>query len=230
MNTNGSSTAPSTPTRFAGFPPGAFEFYQLLGRHNSREFWSEHQASYRANVRDPMAALLDELEPQFGAGKIFRPNRDVRFSLDKSPYKVHQGGFVKTSTTCGFYVQVDAEGLLVGGGWYASTGDQVAAYRESVLGPPGGQLTAIIEDLQERGYTIGGEVLKSRPRGVPADHPRVALLRHRTLTVQQDFAAEVPWLATHEAAERVGEMWAEVRPLMTWLGAHATDPVTPPRR
>lgn len=209
---------------FSGFPPAAFAFYEALAWENTKTFWSAHAEQYQQSVRGPMAALLADLEPEFGAGKVFRPNRDVRFSSDKSPYKDHQGGYVQTSSTCGFYVQVDRDTLMVGGGWYTSTPDQVAHYRASVLASPGAELAQLTAHLSAKGYQIGGQLLKSRPRGVPADHPRVDLLRHRSLTVQRDFPGDEPWVATAAAADQVRTCWNEIRGLLTWLAQHATDP------
>jgi uncharacterized protein (DUF2461 family) len=74
---------------FTGFGEGAVEFYDGLVADNSKAYWTDQRAVYEAEVRAPMQALLAELEPEFGPGKIFRPYRDVRFSHDKTPYKTH---------------------------------------------------------------------------------------------------------------------------------------------
>lgn len=70
---------------FQGIPTAAFRFYEELEENNNREWWLEHKSAYDAGVREPLTALLAELEPEFGPAKVFRPNRDVRFSQDKSP-------------------------------------------------------------------------------------------------------------------------------------------------
>lgn len=159
---------------FTGFPVAALDFYEDLEADNSKPFWAAHKAVYDDCVRGPMLALLAELEPEFGAGKAFRPHRDVRFSTDKSPYKTHQGGFVQTGPGVGFYVQIDAAGLRVAGGFYRGSSDQVAAYRAAVddsrRGP---RLEPLVRRLHRAGYEIGGERLKTRPRGVAEDHPRL---------------------------------------------------------
>lgn len=213
---------------FSGFPPAAFDFYASLSQDNSKEFWTAHQQKYRHDVRDPMLALLADLENEFGSSRLFRPNRDIRFSSDKRPYKDHQGAFLQTSTNCGFYVQIDADGLLIGGGWYSGAPDQVARYRASVTGTAGAELAALCAHLSEAGYQIGGERLRSRPRGVPANHPQIELLRHRTLTAHQEFPSDTPWIGTSGAAEHVRRIWTQVNPLLQWLGAHATEPTDSP--
>ena len=75
------STPEPSPT-FSGFPPGALSFYAELEDVNSRDWWLAHKDVYERDVREPMLALLDGLEDEFGPAKLFRPNRDVRFSAD----------------------------------------------------------------------------------------------------------------------------------------------------
>jgi len=70
---------------FAGFGERATDFFAGLEADNSKAYWEDHRATYEAEVRAPMLALLAALEPEFGPGTMFRPYRDVRFSKDKSP-------------------------------------------------------------------------------------------------------------------------------------------------
>src|SRR5262245_59994914 len=115
-----------------GFPAATFDFYRDLEDDNSEEWWAAHKDVYKSAVRAPMESLLAELEPTFGAGKVFRPYRDVRFSADKRPYKTHQGAFVAVADGLGYYLQVDADGLYVGGGFHHHAPDQVTRYRAAV--------------------------------------------------------------------------------------------------
>ena len=61
---------------FTGFPVAALDFYDDLEMDNTKSFWDKHKAVYDEGVKAPMTALLAKLEPEFGAGKIFRPYRD----------------------------------------------------------------------------------------------------------------------------------------------------------
>ena len=72
---------------FSGFSDRALELYAGLEADNSRQYWTDHKAEWEAEVRDPMRALVAELEDEFGGAKLFRPNRDVRFSKDKTPQR-----------------------------------------------------------------------------------------------------------------------------------------------
>ncbi|EME61914.1 hypothetical protein G352_18957 [Rhodococcus ruber BKS 20-38] len=204
---------------FTGFPVAALDFYEDLEADNSKPFWAAHKAVYDDCVRGPMLALLAELEPEFGAGKAFRPHRDVRFSADKSPYKTHQGGFVQTGPGVGFYVQIDAAGLRVAGGFYRGSSAQVAAFRAAVddtrRGP---RLEPLVRRLHRAGYEIGGERLKTRPRGVAEDHPRLDLLRHKSLTAARTHPSP-EWIDTLRTLDEVRTAWRDVRPLVEWLTA-----------
>ncbi|MFD0691179.1 DUF2461 domain-containing protein [Actinomadura fibrosa] len=205
---------------FSGFSERSFEFYEGLLADNSKAYWTVHKEDYERHVRGPMSELLAELEEEFGPGKLFRPYRDVRFSKDKTPYKTHQGGH----TGQGYYVQIDADGLMVAGGMYAPTPEQLRRYREAVGSDTfGKELEAIVEELRSAGLEIAGDRLKTRPRGTPEDHPRLELLRHRSLYAHQGWPAD-PWMRTPEVVTRVRESWRRLRPLVEWGDQHIGPP------
>jgi uncharacterized protein (TIGR02453 family) len=202
----------------AGIPLGAVEFFAELEQNNDRDWWAAHKSRWQAEVREPLQWLVDQLEGEFGQAKLFRPHRDVRFSLDKSPYKTHQGAVVTTSPGVGYYVQVSSGGLMTGAGWYQPSPAQIAAYREAVLDDRSGpSLERAVTALTEAGYEISGDQLKTAPRGVDPGHPRVALLRHRSLLAASDKGMP-SWMATPEATERVRLDWQRCRTLVNWLG------------
>lgn len=204
-------------TGFSGFPTQALDFYERLEQDNTREFWQANKATYDACVREPMTALLEELAGEFGEGSVFRPHRDIRFSRDKSPYKIYQGAFAALSPGTGYYLHIDAAGLLAGGGFHAHGPAQTQRYRAAVDDRGHGEeLVSIVSGLQAAGFEIGGEAVKTSPRGYGADHPRIELLRHKSLTVGRPFGAP-DWLSTREALDHVRGAWREVRPLNEWL-------------
>lgn len=202
---------------FDGIPLGAIDFYEDLERDNSREWWIENRPRYDTDVRGPMEALAAVLEEEFGAAKIFRPNRDVRFSADKAPYKTHQGFVVAPTEGTGWYVQISSHGLMTAGGWWRGTAEAVAGYRAALEDEDAAEeLVGILDDLRRVGYSIGGERLKTRPRGVAEDHPFLDLLRHRSLTAERQYG-EPEWLPTPRTVECVVEDWRAYAPLMRWL-------------
>jgi uncharacterized protein (TIGR02453 family) len=208
-------------TTFQGIPAEAFSFYTELEDNNNREWWLAHKDSYNALVRDPFMALLGELEPRFGPGKIFRPNRDIRFSLDKSPYKTAQGAFASTQEGLGYYLQVSADGLLVGGGYHSHSPAQLIRYRNSVdASGTGAALQHIVDAVTQAGFAVEGEKLKTVPRGFPPDHPRAELLKHKSLSAGLDLG-QPAWVTGPEAVGEIAALWDRLRPLVDWVGRHA---------
>ncbi|MDQ0768154.1 uncharacterized protein (TIGR02453 family) [Pseudarthrobacter defluvii] len=206
---------------FAGVPPEAFSFYEELEDNNNRDWWLGHRDTYEAAVKAPLAALLAELEPEFGPARLFRPFRDVRFSQDKSPYKTAQGAFATRQEGVGYYLQVSADGLLVGGGYRSHTPAQLARFRAAADASGSGvALQEIVESITAAGFRIEGEKLKTVPRGFDRDHPRAELLKYKTLYTGADLGRP-GWLATEAAAEEVAARWRQLRPLVEWVGRHA---------
>ena len=68
-----------------GFTAKATEFFAGLESDNSKDYWTANKAVFEKEIKEPMAALVDSLPERFQPFKVFRPNRDIRFSPDKSP-------------------------------------------------------------------------------------------------------------------------------------------------
>ena len=209
---------------FTGFGDGAVEFFDGLLVDNSKAYWTDQREVYEAHVRAPMLALLADLEAEFGPGKVFRPFRDLRFSNDKTPYKTHCG-----ATAGPYYVQVGADGLMAAAGHYQMAADQVGRFRTAVDDERRGtDLAKRLAAIEADGITIAGEMLKTRPRGVDAEHPRLELMRHKSLYGWRRWP---PDDVLHEAGavQRVASAWRSLRPLTEWLDDHV-GPSELPRR
>jgi uncharacterized protein (TIGR02453 family) len=81
------------------FTPAALRFFRALAKNNNKEWFEAHRAEYEREVREPMRDLIGEMDarflkfaPEIGGDpkrSMFRINRDIRFSSDKSPYKTN---------------------------------------------------------------------------------------------------------------------------------------------
>jgi uncharacterized protein (TIGR02453 family) len=201
---------------FAGFPERALDFYEGLEADNSKAYWTDNKAVYDECVAAPLKALLTELEPAFGAAKVFRPYRDVRFSKDKTPYKTRQYAVVHSGDQ-GLYVGIDARGLHLGGGMFHTSTEQVARLRTAVADDRSGtELEALLDGLRKRGFEVGGDQLKRVPKPWDSEHPRADLLRHKSLISWVDHEPK-PWLHTPRAKAQVIKAWTALRPLNQWL-------------
>jgi uncharacterized protein (TIGR02453 family) len=201
---------------FSGWAEEALDFYEGLEADNTKTYWTRQKAVYEDKVLRPMMELLDELGPEFGESKIFRPYRDIRFSQDKTPYKTHLGAMLG-----GRYIQLSAKGLAAGDGMYGMASDQVGRYREAVAAHgTGGELEQVIAEIEQQGIGVHGrDVLKTVPRGYPADHPRAGLLRYKGIVAWREWPPE-PWLETPEAMDRIAGFLRATRPLGDWLTAN----------
>ncbi|HET7069144.1 MAG TPA: DUF2461 domain-containing protein [Nocardioides sp.] len=205
------------PAEFTGFPSQALDFYDDLEVDNTRTFWDKHKGTYEYSVKRPMVALCAALGEEFGEAKIFRPFRDVRFAKDKTPYKTAQGAFVEVGPATGWYVEISARGVRTGAGFYDASGSRIAHIRAAIDDDRrGNDLAQIIKKLEANGWVIGGHVLKTAPRGYDLSHPRIELLRHKSLTIGHDYGFE-PIIHTPELLEAVRDDWRTLRPFVEWV-------------
>ena len=203
-----------------GFPSAAQSFYRDLEEDNSREFWLANKDRYDADVKAPLLAVAALLEEEFGKPKLFRPNRDVRFSADKSPYKTHQGVFVSAAPACGFYLEVNASEAIAVGGYYAAKPEALARVRAAIDDEAtGSQLDDLLTGLLADGWLKTGDGVKTAPRGYSRQHPRIDLLRHTSLAAEREVISE----SVEAFAAEVAVAWRRVAPLIDWCAVRLRD-------
>ena len=199
---------------FTGFPAAGLDFYDDLEVDNTKSYWEKHKATYAEAVKAPMTALCAALEQEFGTAKIFRPYRDVRFAKDKTPYKTHQGAFVRVGESTGWYVELSPRGIRTGGGFYHAEAPRLAALREAIAHDTyGAELEKIVRTLERKKFTVGGDVLKTNPRGYDREHPRIELLRHKSIIASHLIGFE-PVVHTAQLLDLVRKDWRATRPLV----------------
>jgi uncharacterized protein (TIGR02453 family) len=201
---------------FAGFPREAISFFKGLEANNNREWFQAHKDTYERACREPMQALMAELEPRLGPGKISRINRDIRFTPDRSPYKTHIAAGVG-----GYYINLSADRLYVGTGIYKPDPAVLARFRAAIdRDASGRELHAIVRSLERKGYEVGTHAsLTSAPKGFAAAHPRIDLLRMKDIFAGRLFQPAA-WLSTHSGLDRIQRVMRDVQPLTKWLSRH----------
>lgn len=220
-------------TKFEGFSPEVREWFRGLELDNSKEYFAAKRNFYEESIRDQMEALLIELGSGFGGEiKMFRQNRDIRFSPDKSPYKTNTYGILSGTSLAvqGLYASISAHGLLAGSGYHVMASDQLDRYRRGVadakLGP---QLVKAIGEAQHAGLELWGQTLATAPRGYPKDHERIELLRRKNLTLGQTLKFG-PDIARSAGLKFVAQTWRTAAPVTRWLDAHVGASTMPARR
>jgi uncharacterized protein (TIGR02453 family) len=206
-------------THAGAFSAKATKFFAGLERDNSKNYWTANKSIFEDEVKEPMAALVDSLPERFQPFKVFRMNRDIRFSLDKSPYKTQHGAAHETDGTV-YYLHLDAHGLMAACGAYMMMPDQLERYRDAVAGDATGrELEDILSDLSQRDIEVGHgmtEPLKTAPRGYPKDHPRVAFLRQKALSAHRRLSG-APLRDVAAVREFVVDTFEACEPLNEWI-------------
>jgi uncharacterized protein (TIGR02453 family) len=217
----------------SGFRPAALRFFQDLEDDNSREFWLAHSHTYEREVKQPLLALLESLPEKYQPFRLYRMNRDLRFTKDKSPYKVQQGA-ISEAEGGDYYLHVDGTGLLVAAGAYRLEPDQLDRYRTAVDdGRKGRALERILADLEQQAVEtqMGTPALRTAPRGYAKDHPSIDLLRRKGLVGSRRLTGSE--LGDGDRIrDFVVETFAACEPLVGWLTRHVGAPARrnePPR-
>jgi uncharacterized protein (TIGR02453 family) len=200
---------------FTGFPREATEFFRELARNNNRDWFQAHKDVYEQACRDPLKALVTELDP-LGTPHISRINRDMRFSRDGQPYKTHIAAGV-----LGTYINLSAEGLYIGTGMYRPEPAALQKFRSAIDADKSGrELAKIVSAIRRKGYTVGThESVNSAPRGFAADHPRIEFLRMKDIHAGKTIPPG-PVLASRRAVAAVKQVVTDIRPLAEWIGRH----------
>jgi uncharacterized protein (TIGR02453 family) len=177
-----------------------------------------------------MEALLVELSERFGGEvKMFRQNRDIRFSPDKSPYKTNTYGILYGSEMAaqGLYASISAHGLVAGSGYHVMARDQLERYRDGVADDSHGRaLAELVAGAQKAGLELWGQSLATAPRGFPKDHAQIELLRRKSLTVGASMKSG-RGISRRDGLGFVTKTWRGAAPVTAWLDervGHSTLP------
>jgi uncharacterized protein (TIGR02453 family) len=218
-------------TRFEGFGPKVQKWFKGLETDNTREYFSASREFFEDSIRDQMDALLTELSEQFGGEvKMFRQNRDIRFSPDKSPYKTNTYGVLRGSDIAaqGLYASISARGMVAGSGYHLMARDQLDRYREAVADQTSGtELAKLSGGVTKAGLELWGESVATAPRGYPKDHARIELLRRKSLSLGATLEFGRSGIARADGLEFVGETWRATAPVTGWLDSHVGPSTLP---
>jgi uncharacterized protein (TIGR02453 family) len=186
---------------FTGFPKPGISWFQSLAVAQNREWFQAHKDGYEQLWLAPMNAILAELRApleklygrKLGPAKLFRLNRDVRFSKDKSPYKTNIAGmipfdgFKPMEGPAALYLHLGLE-EVVAFGFYMLEPASLQRLRKQLLDErEGPRLAKLIAAAGKAGLVPDAmEKLKRPPPGVSPDHPRVELLKHKALALSRE--------------------------------------------
>jgi uncharacterized protein (TIGR02453 family) len=200
------SPKPSPAAAVPYFTPEALKFLRNLARHNDREWFAPRKALFDSELKEPMLAMVrritdamidfapNHLRP--AEKSLFRIYRDTRFSSDKRPYKTHVAawwshqGLEKTSGA-GYYFHVSAKEVVIAAGAYMPEKDQLAAIRNWLLDNHEAFRKVLQSAAIKKSFTeFEGNALTRPPKGFPAEHPALDLVRCRQWGLSATLPAE----------------------------------------
>lgn len=176
------------------------DFLTAINCNNNRDWFIANRPLYldaKENFESFVQEIIDKLilfEPVMkgleAKSCVYRINRDIRFSNDKSPYKSHLGAFIvrggkrNGDKFAGYYFHIEPGKSIMAGGAYMPPSPWLSDIREKISDRPD-EFIKIINAKEFKKYfgTIDGEKLKTAPKGYPKDHPHIELLKLKSYLV-----------------------------------------------
>jgi len=210
------------------------DFFKELKENNSKEWFEMHRTDYDKYVKHPsedfvaaMGEKLKTLSPDIHAipkinQSLFRLNKDIRFSKDKSPYKTNLGilfweGKKKRMESSGFYFHLENNMLMLGAGIHIFSKALLQKYREAVVDKKSGEkLNSTVNALSAKGILIGEKHYKRVPRGYDPFHKHAEFLLFKGLTARIEIPAPKE-LFSNTILEYTFTRFKQLQPIHEWL-------------
>jgi uncharacterized protein (TIGR02453 family) len=200
---------------FRGFPPESLDFLRELEANNDRDWFKANRERYDEHLVAPARALGEDLA-DLGQMHLFRPWNDTRFH-QRPPIKEQLGLAIGYGGAGGYYVELSLDGFLVAAGLHQPAPDQLDRLRRAIDdGRTAAALARALRAATAAQLELSEPALSRAPRGYPADHPRVDLLRRRNFTVHRLHPLGA-WLHRPRAGRTIREELEAASPLVRWL-------------
>jgi uncharacterized protein (TIGR02453 family) len=187
----------------------SFDLLDQLARKNTKDWYDAHKADIKTHCLAPFGEMLEHVSnrlmdsdrPLEGSAKtMFRMHRDVRFSKDKTPYKSSVSGVLTPSGTKAemagmVYVEMNASGGWVAGGFYKLPTAQLSLIRQRIIDEPDAFQT-VLDGLSDAGTGLADmDRLTRMPKGFSEyeDHPFAEDIKRKSFIIRADVAM-ASWL------------------------------------
>jgi uncharacterized protein (TIGR02453 family) len=217
---------------FEGFPKECISFLKQLKRNNNRDWFEKHKEEFEQNAKTPMLSFIAALQPSFARfapefdlnpkRSIFRIYRDIRFSLDKTPYKTHIAahfvlrGMPKGFIGSGYYIQIEPGEFFVGGGIYLPNSDQLKKIRKAIAAH-GEEFISIVENnkFKKMFSPFEWSKLQRVPKGYDENHPMADWLKFKQFFVGVSLPESTCY--SESLVDKVAAFCEEAAPLVRFL-------------
>lgn len=180
-----------------------FDFLLDIKENNHKPWFDKNKTRYQTSHQEMIAfadALLermneiDRIETPTGKKSLMRIYRDVRFSKNKLPYKIHWGGGFRRlgkDRRGGFYYHIEPGASFIGGGFWSPSSADLLLLRKHIE-VEAEELREILTEDEFIHYFGGleGDQVKTAPKGFKRDHPNIDLLRYKQFLIRHSFSDE----------------------------------------
>ena len=216
--------------------PSTLKFIKDLKKNNNkpwfdtnRKRYEEAKADFILLVENILAAVV-KFDPAVASLKakdcIFRINRDIRFSKDKSPYKTNMGAYInpggKKINTPGYYFHCEPGGSFAAGGLYLPAPEDLAKVRQEI-DYNFDEWKKIVNDKTFKKYFTkvdGIEVLSRPPKGYAEDNPAIEFLKMKSFIVSRPLTDAQ--LTDKNLVKEVAKTFTVMKPMLNYL-THAVQ-------
>ena len=207
------------------------QFLYDLKENNYKEWFHENKPTYQL-VKKEFVQLIthtivditqfdDSVKNTDPKKCIFRINRDIRFSKDKSPYKTNFGGFIvpggRNAGFAGYYIHIEPENCFLAGGIYMPPPDRLKALRTEIFENTN-DFKKIINDKNFKKHfkeITGEDQLKNAPKGFPKDFEDIDLLKHKHYTVIKYIKEDL--VTSNKFADELRETFKALYPFNSFI-------------
>lgn len=211
--------------------PAYISFFKELQKNNHKEWFHANKRRYEDDVKAPFIGLLtkilpvlvqwDDRIPTDSKKAMFRINRDVRFSKDKSPYHlIMKAGFSpygKKSELPGYYLGIDAENVHVGGGLFMIRTPQLKKVRNHIASRTTDFLNILEhQDFKNAFGQLKGEKAKRLDKGLMVTAEKTEHIYNKQFYAFAEFPIE-PFFNTDELTNEILSHFEAIKPLNSYL-------------
>lgn len=205
-----------------------FQYLKELAQNNSKEWMSENRDWYLQSkmeivaFADNLIALMneiDDLEHTTGKNCLFRINRDIRFSKDKSLYKTHFSGRLKRASEAlrgGYYFHIEPGNSFLAGGFFKPEPEDLLHIRKQ-LELLGDELQKISSknEFKKLFGEIAGEKVLTAPRGFTKEQENINLIRYKQFILQHPLPDSV--VKSSNFDHYTAEVYLAMRPFLNFM-------------
>jgi len=207
-------------------------FLKNLSKNNNKEWFDTHKKEYEIIKKEYLIWIseliksISKFDPEYAGIEakncVFRINRDVRFSKDKSPYKTNFGAYInlggKNSQMAGYYLHLEPGKSFIAGGMYMPQGETLAKVRQEIDYNLKAFEKIVTSSTFIKNFNhLKGDTLARPPKGYDENNPAINYLKHKSFLAWHEVKDDV--VLSKEFSKHVLQVFKAMKPLNDFLNS-----------